>query len=538
MEQLDESFQSYFTGKKTPPPAEFVKKSMVQLSKILLILYEKLRFNHRDLKPDNVMITEVQGSKMVRLIDFGFACLHYKNLNVSFASPNSGAALLKTCDSRSRDLHSFFFYLTTYIMDDKTPLVRIIKALLAADYKEAAKWKNTYTLYNEKNTNQSSVKPKNLTFETVHAVFKSLSLTNPSSPISEITSSWAKHLSTVYINTAKYLTFDEYNVIPESKKTTFILEFFKTNKKTIWHTSNNPNTLIGSLEYYIEKQIGPFQVPDTLIPELFLVFISYDVTLEDMLGETILHKIARNPTASKELELVLAKNNSEEFTEKKNLAGQTALDIALLSNFGTAIDKLAQNSNFMQDFAYGGEKIIKLVEKRPQLALELRYFTKTLLHLIAGRGQSPQVKNLLDLLLAQNPGQEFVNLSSNTDMRALDIAICTKNIYCINKLFELNAQITPTHLFFCLAEISDPKLIDKLIDRYADTSYINYQQDYTRKTALMNASELNNRYLVDKLIMLGADITLKDNKGLTALNKTRNKKSYRSGGTRKIKASA
>jgi serine/threonine protein kinase len=56
-----------------PPTAEFVRQIILQLTIILKQLYIKVGYNHRDLKPDNIMFNIVNGKPNLKLIDFGFS---------------------------------------------------------------------------------------------------------------------------------------------------------------------------------------------------------------------------------------------------------------------------------------------------------------------------------------------------------------------------------------------------------------------------------------------------------------------------------
>jgi serine/threonine protein kinase len=43
-----------------------------------------LGFIHKDLKPDNIMYNMTDSGLQIRLIDFGFSCLKYKNVSIAF----------------------------------------------------------------------------------------------------------------------------------------------------------------------------------------------------------------------------------------------------------------------------------------------------------------------------------------------------------------------------------------------------------------------------------------------------------------------
>ena len=150
------------------PSINFMKYNMLHLSKILGILYEKLHFNHRDLKPDNVMYKIIDKQHHVRLIDFGFSCLKYRKLNISSQSDIIFSSRLH-CNSKIRDLHSYVFEIIydSYYKYHDFPFKRLLKALTANLMKSAKTWKNTYIMFNSANDKNNSDKALNLNYDVV-----------------------------------------------------------------------------------------------------------------------------------------------------------------------------------------------------------------------------------------------------------------------------------------------------------------------------------------------------------------------------------
>lgn len=63
---------------------EFIPKMLTHISKNLNTLQTDLKFNHRDLKTDNVMyLTKPDGTTEFKFIDFGFTCLTWNEMFIS-----------------------------------------------------------------------------------------------------------------------------------------------------------------------------------------------------------------------------------------------------------------------------------------------------------------------------------------------------------------------------------------------------------------------------------------------------------------------
>ena len=138
----------------TVPTTDFIKTTVLQLSKIIEILYEKIKFNHRDLKADNIMFKMIDKKINVRLIDFGFSCLKYRQLTISAISDDVYASRLH-CNSKIRDMHSFLYYLVNYTAYSRIrcPIKRLINSLMASsNVRNPYDWSNTYTMFNKYNS--------------------------------------------------------------------------------------------------------------------------------------------------------------------------------------------------------------------------------------------------------------------------------------------------------------------------------------------------------------------------------------------------
>ena len=88
-------------------------EAITQISEALDFFGERLQFNHRDLKPDNIMYTKTPyGAYSFKLIDFGFSCLTWEGLSIQdeefFTSGNP-------CFKKDRDIPQLLYYLVMYI---------------------------------------------------------------------------------------------------------------------------------------------------------------------------------------------------------------------------------------------------------------------------------------------------------------------------------------------------------------------------------------------------------------------------------------
>ena len=88
-----------------------VPSMLMHISNMLHALDGTFKFNHRDLKADNVMYYVTGGARYYRLIDFGMACLTWNGVRISgtywFDSAHS-------CFKIDRDFGQFLYYLFKY----------------------------------------------------------------------------------------------------------------------------------------------------------------------------------------------------------------------------------------------------------------------------------------------------------------------------------------------------------------------------------------------------------------------------------------
>jgi len=212
MEKLVYSFKTVFLRNNH---AAILTGLTIRISKILQFLFDKLQFNHRDFKFDNIMLTK---DFEIRLIDFGFSCLTY--MGKTFESAY-GLDVVSNCNLRSRDLQSYFYYLVYHskyrIID--CPIKRIIKGLMFSGLDAPSDWAGTYITFDE----QPDL--PNLFPETVIKVFSNLKFSSDSD-CSEVDPSWVLHIAELNKGIISVCTADEFNLF----KKDVILEYIKEYK--------------------------------------------------------------------------------------------------------------------------------------------------------------------------------------------------------------------------------------------------------------------------------------------------------------------
>lgn len=219
MEQLDHNMNHMIKNAQhltdwKQPSSMFIKLSTLQLCKILKILYTKIGYNHRDLKPDNVMFNMIDNKINMRLIDFGFSCLKYRNLFIKPANQCSFAAMMTHCDSETRDIHAYFYSLLEYSFYSSIdcPIKAVINTLTVSSQASVGDWSNTYIEFDRKNTNASRIRPLNLSLDVVYNVFRKLTFTNGTS-CSTIQPDWASEIVKLYPETLSFLTEAELGFV-------------------------------------------------------------------------------------------------------------------------------------------------------------------------------------------------------------------------------------------------------------------------------------------------------------------------------------
>ena len=83
---------------------------LLQISFMMEELWRLLKFNHRDFKSDNCMyIRDGAGNIQARLIDFGFSCIKFGNMQIE-----GGGATFRHCNLAGRDLTQYIYEIYKY----------------------------------------------------------------------------------------------------------------------------------------------------------------------------------------------------------------------------------------------------------------------------------------------------------------------------------------------------------------------------------------------------------------------------------------
>lgn len=528
MEKMDGDFHHLFRSTDGAngiiPKAALIKNTTLQMAQILKYLYEKLHFNHRDFKADNIMFAKkADGTLNVRLIDFGFSCLYYKNLFLHSMSTDIYSTRLH-CNSRSRDLHSYFRYLLDYtFMHDETCYIkRVIEALMASDQAEPTNWPSTYVFYNAANDETSLQKSANLDVSVVYDVFLALDLLSPDEPCSMISGSWSSKLVKVYNNTVQYLTDKEFLQIPLQVSSSFIKKYLSSvgNLQTAWLNNKSKNALITKFKYTLPVLTfsrDELDLPTHLVPVVRSMFIENASLLKmtDGIAETILHKIARNPgpeDINALLDTVLAANSEPSFMFRTNMKSESPLSLALENNFTYFIRKYVTSGKLLHYIESNSALIKNLMDKSPEIYVQIDDHN-TLLLILCKLNSS---KDLISKVLQTNPAIGYLDTYDQNGYTALDIALKNDDKFLIEKLFELGKD-SPKTLFNYL-NIKEPAFLAHLFSKYFNKARINDKEKYTDKTLLIKAVNKNNEFLVDLLLSNNAKTGLRDNYGRTALH--------------------
>jgi Protein kinase domain len=157
---------------------------MLQISTILKDLWRICKFNHRDFKTDNCMYFRDSNNKIqTRLIDFGFSCIRYGDIDL-----NGGGYQFKHCSLPARDMTQYLYEIYKYHQPLPPDLKDVIEKLLTFPlgkkeclmYQKCAgikEWKDSYSFMNNpKHTNPNGVA------EVVFNVFKAFAMKQDVTP--------------------------------------------------------------------------------------------------------------------------------------------------------------------------------------------------------------------------------------------------------------------------------------------------------------------------------------------------------------------
>ena len=152
-----------------------IPSALNQIAHILEFFGKKVAFNHRDCKDDNIMYVRDGPRRLFKLIDFGFSCLKWNNLQISggnIFTPSS------SCFKRERDLGQLLYNIRKYTPHISPELKEWLNNTLVAEVgkekcaitegceihgkKIVQGWKNTYEFFDRTNVRPLYAGPSNL----------------------------------------------------------------------------------------------------------------------------------------------------------------------------------------------------------------------------------------------------------------------------------------------------------------------------------------------------------------------------------------
>ena len=562
--------------KATRNPQDLVDP-LLQVTQILKTLYERVRFNHRDFKPDNIMYKTVAGIKQFRLIDFGMSCLNYGKIHVeptnAYITSENG---LRTCFSPSRDLSALMLYLVNYtsLGQRACGLMRIFKILLLDEVKAPhpegnTAWANSYKFYN-RSTPNINVNP-----DTVYNIFKDLKYEKPSNPCSDVIGDWTRNLKYITYAMTKHLTDEELFYVPKPALLDLLL-----NK--ISATSAMGSQLIKRV-YDLAQKIGETQVtnainksrgvklaglakapnrpplPQSMPPPKNLSQARRGIAIPALplpgpgpaptgqhLGRSLPPLRSQTPQ-SDEFRLLSLAASARDFPQMKQLIAQPGLDLTYTDEYGRNIlHYLARyESAEILDLVFAKNSSSAFINAEDRTAvcplsitIKNKIYANTArfldqLNIDVFHKASYSQNNILTQLIqdkqaelvskvfAINNSAEFVNYEDSTGLAPISYALEVEDETIISLIIKQLNFRAPKSILYDLDGIKTPRILGKILSivELYEPDYLNYVDPSSGNTPLIAACRKGNLIVVKALLKSPFILTaIKNMRGETALH--------------------
>jgi len=220
MERIGKTLWQELQSNKDP---NFLKENLYQIClRFAFLETEKvgIRFGHRDLKSNNIMINYVDGKPKFKIIDFGYSCIE----DVIDAQPR-----FRVCFSPSRDISTLLLDLlrTTYLSrltNEESAIRRIFIALLL---ERPESFNASYLFYNR------PYKNNNLLYKQFANIVNNLTFKNVQleTGASEVEPTWTSNINILYPTMVEYLTDEEIRNIRETVLQKYMKSDIGSNSK-------------------------------------------------------------------------------------------------------------------------------------------------------------------------------------------------------------------------------------------------------------------------------------------------------------------
>jgi len=513
------------------------KKYLIQIAKILQVLYDKLQFNHRDLKFDNIMYNlNPNNTENIKLIDFGLACLNYKGIQIFHPRGD-----LQHCYKISRDVSSILYLIINYTNIDKSSYVyKIIHTLLKSQSGiKPLSWNNSYKTYN------SLSDYKNLYPEVIYNIFTKIDSSNYNT--------WVNYVPEINTGLINLTTDEELRVFKidriiqficenpqqlyklKESRLLFFLDYALTSEKLLNCIISTEEKYSNMLEIIIKKDkidlfervVQKLNYPDKTIfqriikirqiPEAFLRAIS-------MCPDFLSNINKPNSAGLTPLESVFSEKNIVQINWLLGVSGinlQFRDSTALIEAFANIhiteitpiVDKILEINNtpeFINYITKTGNSAIQLIFGKNMFALlnkllslegfSVTYTNTTLLIALIKRFPTMQPSTYIENIPKSKFTPEYVSYNNSL---ALKLALDADNLPLAKYLVEAGSEI-PTHILSYLGNAKKP-LIDYIFSiankpEYINAIYSGDNKDFKYKSVLMIAVKHRNLYLVSKLL--------------------------------------